>query len=174
MFWNKYFSLLLLLTKKHIKKNSRVGLLCSYFTNIFCKMGWGFLAFFQVHPHSKRQHSVYYPFQYSFRLEFGMETALMALVEDLRRRDFDRGRVSLLILSGFQYTDRGIVLERLEGLEVSGPVLNWFHSFLSNRNQKVVLGDVSFPGSMPHTPWIRTLKCCLKDVQLRTASHIPV
>nr|GFC52549.1 hypothetical protein [Tanacetum cinerariifolium] len=84
------------------------------------------------------------PFQSGFRPGFGTETALVALVDDLRR-GLDRGSASLLVLldlsAAFDTIDHGVLLGRLAGLGLGGTVLRWFRSFLADRSQKVVLGD---------------------------------
>ena len=84
------------------------------------------------------------PFQSGFRPGFGTETALVALVDDLRR-GMDRGSASLLVLldlsAAFDTIDHGVLLGRLAELGLGGTVLQWFRSFLADRSQKVVLGD---------------------------------
>lgn len=79
-------------------------------------------------------------FQSSLRLGFGMETALVILVDDLSR-DLDRGSVSLLIL--FDHSERFFdtinLLEHLSRLGEREAVLCWVLSFLSDRSQKVML-----------------------------------
>ncbi|KAF7249253.1 putative RNA-directed DNA polymerase from transposon BS, partial [Varanus komodoensis] len=89
------------------------------------------------------------PFQSSFRPGYGTESALVALYNDLCREK-DRGSASLLILldlsAAFDTIDHGILLDRLAGLGVGGTALQWFHSYLNDRFQKVVLGDY---GSAP-------------------------
>lgn len=62
------------------------------------------------------------PFQSGLRLAYGMETALVVLVDDLRR-DLDRGSVPLLLLLhfgvAFSTIDHGILLEQLSDLGLS-------------------------------------------------------
>uniref|UniRef100_M3XJ80 Reverse transcriptase domain-containing protein n=1 Tax=Latimeria chalumnae TaxID=7897 RepID=M3XJ80_LATCH len=66
----------------------------------------------------------------------------------------DKGLLSLLVQldlsSAFDTIDHGVLLERLEHhLGISGTVLNWFQSFLSDRSQVVRIGDsVSAPAEV--------------------------
>ncbi|KAF7242143.1 putative RNA-directed DNA polymerase from transposon BS [Varanus komodoensis] len=89
------------------------------------------------------------PFQSGFRPRYGTESALVTPYEDLCR-ERDRGSASLLVLLNlsvaFDTIDHGILLDRLVGLGVGGTALQWFHSYLNGRFQKVVLGDY---GSAP-------------------------
>ncbi|XP_061484291.1 cilia- and flagella-associated protein 95 isoform X2 [Rhineura floridana] len=84
------------------------------------------------------------PFQSGFRTGHGTETALVALVDDLRRA-LDRGEHAFLVLldlsAAFDTVDHGILLDRLEGMGIGGIVLWWFRSYLSDRHQRVALGD---------------------------------
>uniref|UniRef100_A0A670HMU9 Reverse transcriptase domain-containing protein n=1 Tax=Podarcis muralis TaxID=64176 RepID=A0A670HMU9_PODMU len=84
------------------------------------------------------------PFQSGFRPHHGTETALVALVDDLRRAR-DKGESCFLVLldlsAAFDTIDHNILLDRLEGLGAGGTVIQWFRSFLLGRVQKVVVGD---------------------------------
>ncbi|KAF7249630.1 putative RNA-directed DNA polymerase from transposon BS [Varanus komodoensis] len=88
-------------------------------------------------------------FQSGFRPRYGTESAFVALYDDLCR-ERDRGSASLLVLldlsAAFDTIDHGILLDRLAGLGVGGTALQWFHSYLNGRFQKVMLGDY---GSAP-------------------------
>uniref|UniRef100_A0A670ISM5 Reverse transcriptase domain-containing protein n=1 Tax=Podarcis muralis TaxID=64176 RepID=A0A670ISM5_PODMU len=84
------------------------------------------------------------PFQSGFRPHHGTETALVALVDDLRQAR-DKGESCFLVLldlsAAFDTIDHNILLDRLEGLGAGGTVIQWFRSFLLGRVQKVVVGD---------------------------------
>uniref|UniRef100_A0A803TXA5 Reverse transcriptase domain-containing protein n=1 Tax=Anolis carolinensis TaxID=28377 RepID=A0A803TXA5_ANOCA len=74
----------------------------------------------------------------------GTGTALVALVDDLRR-ELDRGSVSLLVLldlsAAFDTINHGILLGCLAGMGLGGTILQWLRSFLEGRSQMVSLGD---------------------------------
>uniref|UniRef100_A0A803T068 Reverse transcriptase domain-containing protein n=1 Tax=Anolis carolinensis TaxID=28377 RepID=A0A803T068_ANOCA len=82
--------------------------------------------------------------QSGFRPGYSTETALVVLVDDLRR-ELDRGSVTLLVLldisAAFDTIDHGILLGRLSGMGLGGTVLQWLQSFLEGRSQLVKLGD---------------------------------
>uniref|UniRef100_R4GD80 Reverse transcriptase domain-containing protein n=1 Tax=Anolis carolinensis TaxID=28377 RepID=R4GD80_ANOCA len=84
------------------------------------------------------------PAQSGFRSGHCTETALVAIVDDLRQ-ELDRGSVSLLVqldLSAtFDTIAHGILLGRLVGMGLGGTVLQWLRSFLEGRSQMVSLGD---------------------------------
>ncbi|XP_053138881.1 uncharacterized protein LOC128339283, partial [Hemicordylus capensis] len=84
------------------------------------------------------------PFQTGFRADYGVETALVGLMDDLQLA-MDRGSVTLLVLldlsAAFDTIDHSILLERLRGLGVGGTVFQWFSSYLSDRFQMVLIGD---------------------------------
>uniref|UniRef100_A0A803TMD6 Reverse transcriptase domain-containing protein n=1 Tax=Anolis carolinensis TaxID=28377 RepID=A0A803TMD6_ANOCA len=84
------------------------------------------------------------PSQSGFRPGHSTETALVALVDDLRR-ELDRGSVTLLVLldisAAFDTIDHGILLGRLSGMGLGGMALSWLQSFLEGRSQLVKLGD---------------------------------
>uniref|UniRef100_A0A803TP95 Reverse transcriptase domain-containing protein n=1 Tax=Anolis carolinensis TaxID=28377 RepID=A0A803TP95_ANOCA len=84
------------------------------------------------------------PAQSGFRQGHGTKTALVALVDDLRR-ELDRGSVSLLVLldisAAFDTVNHGILLGRLAGMGLGGTVLQWLQTFLEGCSQMVSLGD---------------------------------
>ena len=86
-------------------------------------------------------------FQSGFRPNHSTETALVKVVNDLRV-NMDDGKLSVLVLldlsAAFDTVDHKILIERLElWAGLSGPVLNWLRTYLSDREYFVALGDHS-------------------------------
>ena len=84
---------------------------------------------------------LYNPLQSAYRAGHSTETALIKIVNDLLM-SIDEGKVSVLTLldlsAAFDTIDHKILLSRLEHVfGVSGTVLNWFESYLTNRTQYV-------------------------------------
>lgn len=82
------------------------------------------------------------PFQSAYRSNHSTETALLKIMNDLLV-SADSNNVMLLSLldlsAAFDTIDHAILLKRLEyTFGVKGVVLQWFKSYLSNRNQTVV------------------------------------
>ena len=87
----------------------------------------------------------YDTFQSGFRPLHSTETALIKVVNDIRLNT-DSGKTSILMLldlsAAFNTVDHTILLDRLENWAgLSGTVLNWFRSYLQNRNYFVSIGD---------------------------------
>ena len=85
-----------------------------------------------------QSHSLLEPFQSAYRKCHSTETALLRVVNDLLQAS-DSGRVSILSLldlsAAFDTTDLNNLITRLRStFGCSGTVLNWFISYLSNRD----------------------------------------
>jgi len=96
-------------------------------------------------------HSLLPECQSAYRPFHSTETALVKVVNDLLR-SMDKGNVSVLTLldlsSAFDTIDHEILLERLSSLYgISGDVLSWFHSYLSDRTQFVTINDTTSAAS---------------------------
>ena len=86
-------------------------------------------------------------FQSGFRANHSTETALVKVVNDLRI-NMDARKLSVLVLldlsAAFDTVDHNLLIERLENwVGLSGPVLNWLRTYLTNREYFVALGDHS-------------------------------
>jgi len=80
-----------------------------------------------------------------YRHHHSSETAVVSLVNDMIRA-VDDGRVSALVLldlsSAFDTVDHDCLLTVLrDRFAVTGPALDWFRSYLSERTQTFIVGD---------------------------------
>lgn len=83
-------------------------------------------------------------FQSGFRPHHSTETALVKVFNDIHLNT-DSGRTSVLVLldlsAAFDTVDHNILLDRLENwVGLSGSVLNWFESYVRDRDYFVSLG----------------------------------
>ena len=86
--------------------------------------------------------------QSTYRKNHLTETALLCVVSDARAA-LDRWKGTVLVLidlsAAFDTTDHRTLLECLhQHFGLDGLVLAWLKSYLSNRTQRVVIGDASF------------------------------
>uniref|UniRef100_A0A669CVV3 Reverse transcriptase domain-containing protein n=1 Tax=Oreochromis niloticus TaxID=8128 RepID=A0A669CVV3_ORENI len=86
-------------------------------------------------------------YQSGFRRHHSTETALVKVFNDIRINT-DRGKSTVLVLldlsAAFDTVDHDILLERLESWGgLSGTALNWFKSYLTNRNFYVSISQFS-------------------------------
>ena len=84
-------------------------------------------------------------FQSAYRMFHSTETALLRVFNDLINA-LDNGNVCVLTLldlsAAFDTIDHDILLSRLEtSFGISGSVHAWFKSYLSNRTNRVKVGD---------------------------------
>jgi hypothetical protein len=85
--------------------------------------------------------------QSAYRKYHSTETALQAVLNDIYR-NIDCGKLTLLvsldISAAFDTIEHSILLRRLQNtFGISGLILKWIESYLTNRKQFVKIGDVS-------------------------------
>jgi len=93
------------------------------------------------------QHSLHHPFQSAYRRHHSVETALVKVQSDIMMA-FDQKECVLMVLldlsAAFDTVDHTILLSRLKHrFGISGSVLSWINSYLSGRQQTVVVGDTA-------------------------------
>ncbi len=98
--------------------------------------------------------NLFYANQSAYRAGHSTETALLKITNDLLNA-LDNNQVSLLSLldlsAAFDTVDHSILLNRLHSFGISGCVLAWFGSYLSNRTQTVSInGCKSLPAPLKY------------------------
>ena len=92
--------------------------------------------------------------QYAYKRFHSTETALLKIHNDIICNK-DNGKVTALTLlylsAAFDTIDHATLLERLHGhFGISGTVLQWFKSYISNIQQRVhIYGSLSCPHYLP-------------------------
>ena len=101
------------------------------------------------HYHNKHLsgHRLHDRFQSAYRQYHSTETALLRVVDDLRR-GVDDGNVGLLVLldlsAAFNTIDHERLLHRLQyECGICGTALFWFQSYLQNRSQRVSIKNIT-------------------------------
>ncbi|CAB4020270.1 RNA-directed DNA polymerase from transposon X-element, partial [Paramuricea clavata] len=94
--------------------------------------------------HHNMTHELFPLLQSAYRKGHSTETALLRVQNDILM-NMDRQQVTLLVLldlsAAFDTVDHGILLHRMEtSFGITGTVLEWFRSYLTNRSQRVVFG----------------------------------
>uniref|UniRef100_A0A3P9LRF3 Reverse transcriptase domain-containing protein n=1 Tax=Oryzias latipes TaxID=8090 RepID=A0A3P9LRF3_ORYLA len=106
----------------------------------------------QLHAHLS-SNNLYEFFQSDFRPLHSTETALLKITND-HLLSADCGLLSILLLldlsSAFDTISHSILLNRSSSIGISGTVLSWFHSYLSDRTQFIQLKSFT-PHSVPIT-----------------------
>ena len=86
------------------------------------------------------------PYQSAYRPCHSTETAVLKVVNDILLKLDNRKIVLLTLLNlsaAFDTVDRKILLDRLSNMYgIQGTALTWFHSYLDNRGQSVVINGV--------------------------------
>jgi hypothetical protein len=82
--------------------------------------------------------------QSAYSKNHSTETALLKVQDDILLA-IDDGKVVVLVLldlsAAFDTIDHNIMLDRLESRNITGPALQWFRSYLTNRTQKVNINE---------------------------------
>ena len=91
------------------------------------------------------------PLQSAYRPHHSTETALLRVKTDILKA-MDNQEVTCLVLldlsAAFDTVDHKILLERLENyFGITGTALQWIRSYLTNRSQRVVIGDTNTTGA---------------------------
>ena len=80
------------------------------------------------------------PYQSGFRKNFSTQTALLKLTDDIRQ-GIDKRMVTILVLfdftNAFGLVNHATLLHKLKNLNFSCSSLNWFYSYLKDRQQAV-------------------------------------
>jgi exonuclease III len=95
--------------------------------------------------HHMMTHELFPLLQSAYRKGHSTETALLRVQNDILM-NMDRQQVTLLVLldlsAAFDTVDHRILLHRMEtSFGITGTVLEWFRSYLTNRSQRVVFGE---------------------------------
>ena len=90
-----------------------------------------------------QKHNLFERHQSAYRKFHSTETALLKIQNDVFR-SFDEGGMVLLVLldlsAAFDTIDHPLLLKRLQSeLGLSGVTLQWFQSYLSGRQQRVLV-----------------------------------
>ena len=85
-------------------------------------------------------HKLLSPNQFGFRKEVSTEQANLTILEEIYKNLNEKKIILLLTLDlskAFDSIDHDILIHKLLNLGISGPPLNWFHSYISGRMQYV-------------------------------------
>ena len=104
----------------------------------------------QLHSHLTR-FNLFAKRQSAYRPNHSTETALLRVHNDIMRALNDKMDIVLIMLdlsAAFDTIDHDILLNRLQSrFGITGTVLSWFRSYLSDRNQCVKVGNVTSASS---------------------------
>jgi len=84
--------------------------------------------------------------QHDFRPGFSCQTQLTTLVEDLQHNMDNHCQVDLILLDFAKAFDRvphQHLLSKLSNYGITGDILEWIKTWLTQRTQQVVLDDIS-------------------------------
>ena len=114
-------------------------------------------AFSQLTNHLENNHLLD-SHQSAYRSNHSVETVLLGLSDHVLQ-EMDQGRVTAVVLldvsAAFDTVQHNILLERLESSGVTDRALQWFSSYLTDRQQRTSINGVSSP-STPLTHGVPT------------------
>ena len=90
------------------------------------------------------ENELFEPFQSAYRKRHSTETALLRIHNDIQHQLGNKKSVLLVLLdlsAAFDTIDHEKLLDIMEHLGVKGTALNWFHSYLSNRKQSIIINS---------------------------------
>jgi len=94
-------------------------------------------------------HNIITPLQHGFRSGHSCETQLVITIDDIMKRHDKKEQVDLAILDfskAFDTVPHRRLLHKLEKYGITGNIFNWIKSFLTQRQQQVLVeGEVSTP-----------------------------
>ena len=92
--------------------------------------------------HYLDEHNILTPFQSGFRPNYSTEDVLLKTVEDWRL-SVDRGNAVAAVFidfsKAFDSISYPLLVKKLQSIGVADIALTWFHDFLTNRQQRVVI-----------------------------------
>ena len=90
------------------------------------------------------KNNVLYKYQFGFRKNHSTTQAVMEVIDNIYEQR-DKHKISMGIYldlkKAFDTVNHSILLKKLDIYGVRGPILNWFKSYLSNRQQYTVLNN---------------------------------
>ncbi len=96
----------------------------------------------QVEQHLK-EHNILYKYQSGFRKSYSIDTCLIHLIDHIRTH-MANGRYTGMVLmdlqKAFDTVDHAILSDKLEATDIKS---DWLKSYLSERTQKVKIGDIT-------------------------------
>ena len=91
------------------------------------------------------KNDVLYDQQFGFRQKHSTQQAIIMLVDKITR-SLDAGDIVISVFldlkKAFDTVDHHILFKKLYAYGIRGKVLKWFHSYLFNRSQYVIYGDI--------------------------------